>query len=262
MVLNEDNTKADLDAWVTLDNSSGASYKNAKLKLIAGQVHRAQAPGRAMMAYDMVASRAVAAPEKTFEEQSFFEYHLYTLQRPTDVLNAQTKQVSLFPSTTAGTKKVYTYDPTVNDKKIGVSAEFDNTEANGLGMPLPAGRVRLYQRSSDGSQEFIGEDNIDHTPHNEKVTVRIGDAFDIGVERTQKDLRHISAFVTEVDWEVKLRNHKKDPIEIVVVDHPGGDWDVIRESLPHKKISSTKIEFHVTCEPEQEVVVTYTIRSS
>jgi hypothetical protein len=250
LLLNNAGTKADLDAWVTLDNSSGASYKNAKLKLIAGEVHRAQPPrnfGARNLAVDMMATAAT----KQFQEQAFFEYHLYTLQRPTDVLDNQTTQVSLFPSTTVGTKKIYTYDWRVNDKKVGVSSQFENTEANGLGMALPGGRVRVYQKGPDGSQEFIGEDNIDHTPKNEKVTVRVGDAFDIAAERTQKDFRRITDQVSETDYEVKLRNHKKETVEIVVVDH-----------MPHVKINANKIEYHVTVEPEQEAVLTYTVRTS
>jgi hypothetical protein len=258
MVLNEANTRSDLDAWVTLNNTSGADYKNAKLKLIAGAVHRAQAPrGKGVQVTYL---EAAAAPRE-FEERAFFEYHLYTLQRPTDVLDQQTKQVSLFPSTSAAVQKVYVYDWQVNDKRVGVSAKFENTDGNGLGMALPAGRVRVYQKSADGGQEFIGEDNIEHTPKNEKVTVRIGEAFDIAAERAEKDHRRISDRVSETDIEVKLRNHKTETVEIVVVDHPWGYWEIMRASHLYEKITANKIEFRITVEPEKEAILTYTIRS-
>ena len=259
MLLNEANTRADLDAWVTLDNTSGADYKNAQLKLIAGTVHRAPKP-RAAKADRAMAMMEVSAAGLGFEERTFFEYHLYTLQRRTDVLDRQTKQVSLFPSTTAAIKKVFTYDWQVDNDNVMVSAEFENKEANGLGLALPAGRVRVYQTNPQGGQEFIGEDNIEHTPKNEKVTVRIGNAFDIAAEHIQKDFRRISGAVSETDIEVKLRNHKKEAVEIVVVDHFGGDWEIIRASHLHQQPTATKCEFRITVEPEQEVVITYTVR--
>ncbi|HEY3295900.1 MAG TPA: hypothetical protein VGL38_10715 [bacterium] len=260
MLLNEPNTRADLDAWVTLDNTSGASYQNAKLKLIAGSVHRVQPPQMPMPMMDRMVKSA--APERQFEEQSFFEYHLYTLQRPTDILNNQTKQVSLFPSTTAGIKKVYTYDWQANKDRVGVSAEFENTEANGLGMALPGGRVRVYQKSADGSQEFVGEDSMEHTPKNEKVTVTIGNAFDIAAEHNQTNFRRISDRVMETDFEVKLRNHKKEAVQVVVVDHLWGDWEITRSSTEYKKVSANKVEFRVTVEPEHEFSLTYTVRTT
>ena len=258
MLLNEANTRADLDAWVTLDNTSGADYKNAQLKLIAGTIHRA--PTQPMAKGMRPVAMENMAAGRGFEERAFFEYHLYTLQRPTDVLDRQTKQVSLFPSTSAAIKKVFTYDWQVDNDNVAVSAEFENKETNGLGLALPAGRVRVYQVNPQGGQEFIGEDNIEHTPKNEKVTVRIGNAFDIAAERAQKDFRRISPAVSETDIEVKLRNHKKETVEIVVVDHFWGDWEIIRESQPHQQPTATKCEFRVTVEPEQEAVITYTVR--
>jgi hypothetical protein len=259
MLLNEANTQSDLDAWVTVENTSGASYEKAQLKLIAGSVHRAEQPPRPMYkAMDMMA-RASGAEQ--FAEQSFFEYHLYTLQRPTSVLNNQTKQVSLFPSTSASIRKIYTYDWQQNDKNVSVSAEFENKDANGLGMPLPAGKIRVYQKSAAGSPEFVGEDQIDHTPKNEKVTVKIGDVFDVAAERTQVDTRRISDRVSEADYQVKLRNHKKESVSIVVVEHPYGDWEVTKSDHDYKKVSAQKLEFVLTVEPEKEATLTYTIRT-
>ena len=259
MLLNEANTEADLDAWVTLNNTSGASYKDAKLKLIAGQVHRVQPP---QVPFLKAANFAAAPSERQFAEQAFFEYHLYSLQRPTTILNNQTKQVSLFPSASAGISKVYKYDWQTDKDRVGVSTEFANTEANGLGMALPAGRVRVYQKTADGSEEFIGEDSIEHTPKSEKVTVQIGTAFDIAAEHNQLNFRRISDRVGETDYEVKLRNHKKEAVDVIVVDHFGGSWEITHSSQDYKKVSAEKVEFRVTAEPEHEVSITYTVRTT
>ncbi len=259
-VIDESN-KADLGAWVTLNNSSGASYRNAKLKLIAGEVHRAAPPQPKYNDFLRAEAMTMADGGNQFSEKSFFEYHLYTLDRPTDVLDNQTKQVSLFPNADVQTKRIYEYDHQRDNNSVSVSLEFMNSKENDLGIPLPAGRVRVFQKDSDGSQEFIGEDNLEHTPRDEKVRVMIGNAFDIAVERVQKDYRQISNTVYEQDIEVKLRNRKTDTVSIIVVDHVWGEWEVLKSSLPHRKISANKLEFDVTAAPDKEVVLTYTIRN-
>lgn len=258
-VIDESN-KADLSAWVTLNNMSGASYMDAKLKLIAGEVHRAQAP---MQKYnDMMRVETLAMDGGSqFSEKSFFEYHLYTLERQTDLLDNQTKQVSLFPNAIVQTKRIYEYDYSRNNDKVSVSLEFLNSKDNQLGIPLPAGRVRVFQKDTDGSQEFIGEDNLDHTPRDEKVRVTIGNAFDIAVERAQKDYRQISDRVYEQDIEVKLRNRKNEAVTVVVVEHSWGDWSVTKSSLPLRKVNANQFEFDVAAAPDKEIVLTYTIRN-
>ena len=260
LVIGEGSPKSDLSAWVTVTNTCGTDYKNAQLKLIAGEVHRAAAPRQPVPEYATMAM-AKGMGDRQFEEKTLFEYHLYTLQRPTDVLDKQTKQVSLFPNTTITTARIYEYDWQRKQDRVGVMMEFENKEQNALGMPLPAGRVRVYQKSADGSQEFVGEDNIEHTPKNEKVRVRVGEAFDIAVERNQKDFRRISDRVSEIDFEVKLRNHKKETVEVVVVDHFYGDWEILKSSREGKKVTAYKVEFRQTVEPEQEAVLTYTVRT-
>lgn len=258
-VIDESN-RADFSAWVTLNNNSGASYRNAMLKLIAGEVHRAQAPrpkfDRAYAAMEMAMDGGAQ-----FSEKSFFEYHLYTLERPTDLLDRQTKQVSLFPDASVQNRRIYEYDYSRSTDRVSVSLEFLNSKDNQLGIPLPAGRVRVFQRDNDGSQEFIGEDNIEHTPRDEKVRLTIGNAFDIAVERVQKEYRRISDRVSEQDIEVKLRNRKKETVTIVVVDQAWGDWEITKSSLPVRKVSASKFEFDVEARPDQEVVLTYTIRN-
>jgi hypothetical protein len=251
---------ADLSAWVTVNNTCGASFKNAKLKLIAGEVNRAQ-QGRG---YDvMQKAQRLAAVETidSFEEKSFFEYHLYTLQRPTDLLDQQTKQVSLFPTTTISTKRMYEYDWQRKNDRVGVSIEFKNEKNNGLGMAIPAGRVRIYQSDDDGSEEFIGEDNVEHTPKDEKIRVKTGEAFDIAVERVEKDRRRITDRISEVDIEIKLRNHKSEQVDVVVVDHFWGDWEILRSSHQYVKTSSRKVEFTINALPDAETVLTYTVRN-
>ncbi len=250
---------ADLSAWVTVNNTCGNSFKKAKLKLIAGDVNRVQGRiGYNNRGREVVLSADAGA--KGFEEKSFFDYHLYTLQRPTDLLNAQTKQVSLFPTTTISTKRIYEYDWRRKNDRAGVSIEFKNEEENGLGMAIPAGRVRIYQEDDDGSEEFIGEDNVEHTPKNEMIRVRTGEAFDIAVERIEKDQRRITNRVYERDYEVKLRNHKEETVDVVVVDHLYGDWEILSSSHEHKKSTSRKIEFVIKANPEKEAILTYTVR--
>jgi hypothetical protein len=261
LISNAEDTHADLDAWVTITNGCGTTYRDAKLKLIAGEPNRVreymQGGIRAGMAADMMVAKA-AAPQ--FQEQSFFEYHLYTLQRPATIADNQIKQISLFPSTSFATKKLYTYDSQVDNDRVTVSLEFENREDNGLGIALPAGVVRVYQAGADGSQEFIGEDKIEHTPRNETMRVTVGKAFDVVVERNQKDYRQISQRSNETDWEVKLRNRKQDKIDVVVVDHFWGEWEIRQSSLPFKKLTANKVEFTVPCDADKETVLTYTVR--
>jgi hypothetical protein len=250
---------ADLSAWVTVNNTCGASFKNAKLKLIAGEVNRAPQGRGAMMQKSQIYAADMAA--ESFEEKSFFEYHLYTLQRPTDLLDQQTKQVSLFPTTTISTKRIYEFDWQRKQDRVGVSIEFKNEKSNGLGMAIPAGRVRIYQEDNDGSEEFIGEDNVEHTPKDEKIRVRTGEAFDIAVERVEKDRRRITDRISEVDIEVKIRNHKLETVNIVVLDYFYGDWEILRASHEYTKTTSRKVEFAVNAAPDQEVLLTYTVRN-
>jgi hypothetical protein len=259
-VVSADGKSLNLSGWVTINNRSGATYKDAQIKLIAGEVHRAQEPRplRTEMAKGM--ALADAAPQ--FEEKAFFEYHLYTLTRPSTLADRQTKQLSLFPPAEVDARRLYEYDPHRDDKRVRVSYEFLNSKTGGLGMPLPAGRVRVYMQDTDGSQEFVGEDNIEHTPKDEKVRVAVGNAFDIAVERRQTDVRRISDRVSEEAYEVKVRNHKTEAVEVSVLDYFWGDWKVLESSLPYEKKSAQQVEFKVKASPDQEVVLTYRVRIS
>ncbi|MFB3909314.1 MAG: DUF4139 domain-containing protein [Candidatus Eisenbacteria bacterium] len=256
---NEDDTRADLAAWVSVDNRSGASYPDARLQLIAGEVNRVQPqpPPRPMA--DMPIARAKGANE--FQEESFFEYHLYTLPRPTTVRDRETKQIALFEPTTTPVTKSYEYQPWRDDKHVRIVLEFENSEAKGLGMPLPAGTVRTYKRDSRGGQQFVGEDRIDHTPRNEKVRLGLGNAFDVVAERTMTDRRQISDRVWEQSYQVKLRNRKTEPVTIHVEDRFWGDWRIVASSHPSEKKDANTAEWSIDVGADAEVTLTYTVRS-
>jgi len=260
-VTNEDDTAADLAAWVSVDNRSGASYPEARLQLIAGDVNRIL-PSAPMMEERLAASAMRMKADVGFEEESFFEYHLYTLPYPTTVRDRETKQIALFSPTRTPVKKLFEYKPWQDEKKIRIVIEFDNKEERGLGIPLPKGKVRTYKRDSRGGQQFVGEDMIDHTPKNEKVRLGLGNAFDVVAERTVKDRARVSDRVMDQMFEVKFRNRKTEPITIVAQDRFWGDWRVLESSLPHQKKDAYTAEWMVDVGADQEVVLTYTVRTT
>ena len=259
-VTNEDDTQADLSGWVSIDNASGATYPDARLQLIAGDVHRVQperpfpAPGGDLMV------RAMKA-EVGFEEESFFEYHLYTLPRPATVRDRETKQIALFPPARTKVEKLYEYQPNRDQKKIRVVLQFQNAKEHGLGMPLPKGKVRTYKRDSRGGQQFVGEDRIDHTPKDERVRLGLGNAFDIVPERTIKDQTRISDRVHEMTIETKIRNHKEEKVVVIVQEKFWGDWEVIRSTHPTTKRDATTAEWSVEVAPDAEAVLGLTVRT-
>jgi hypothetical protein len=260
-VLNTDDTKLDLNSWVSVDNNSGTTFKNAKLKLVAGDVNRVQDnrrlyKGREQM--DMVMSEA-AAPQ--FEEKEFFEYHIYNLQRPTTLAQNETKQISLFESQNVDANKKYFYRSTGynTNGKINVIVEFSNKEEQNLGVPMPKGKVRVYK--SDGeSIEFVGEDLIDHTPKNETVKLKIGDAFDILAEEKQVNHKKITNRVYEQDFEVKIKNRKNEKVTVEVERYLGLNWEILSSSLEYKKKNAQTITFQVPVKKDDETILTYKVR--
>ncbi len=256
-----DDKVLNLAGWVSIDNRSGATYENAKLKLIAGDVHIVQErrkKGRWDAEYGTARALASAAP--SFEEKAFFEYHLYTLTRPATVRDNETKQLSLFAPVDVVAKKVYTFDGARDAKKVKVNVEFKNSEEAGLGIPLPKGKIRVMKADDDGSLEFVGEDLIDHTPKDEKVRVYLGNAFDIVGERTVKDRRKVTKYITEEDIEVSLRNRKEEPVTITVIEHIWGDWKILRSSHEHRQKDANTAEFDIAVPAGEEVVLTFTVR--
>lgn len=257
-IVNADDSKVNLGGWVSINNRSGASYREAKLKLVAGDVHTVQEEHlvrRRVMAEDTY--MAEAAPQ--FKEKAFFEYHLYTLKRPATLKDLQIKQISFFPSTEVRVEKIYIFDGQQNRKKVHALLEFKNDEASGLGFPLPKGKIRVYKKDEDKSQVFIGEDLIDHTPKNEKVRVFVGKAFDIVGERTIKEVIKISKRSRKETVEILLKNHKKEDIKVTVVEHLWGDWEFAGPVPSLKKKSADKAEFEISVPKSSERVFQYTV---
>jgi hypothetical protein len=270
LLVNADDTKGDLQGWVTLTNTSGASFEEARLQLVAGAVNRVSEERTSALAGAM--QRKSVDDVSQFQEQAFFEYHLYTLQRPTSVRDNETKQVSLLEAAGFEVKKElvlngqrYYYTNYNNPgqpikEKVGVYVQFRNSQLNKLGMPLPAGTVRLYKKDDKGNQQFIGEDRIDHTPKDEDVRVKVGDAFDIVAERKQTDYKVIARNVYEYAYEIKIRNHKDAAVSVVVNEPIGGDWEMISSTFEAKKTAAFAAQFNVPVAKDGEATLSYRVR--
>ncbi|HTO71119.1 MAG TPA: DUF4139 domain-containing protein [Myxococcota bacterium] len=270
LAIDDKDQSGDLFGWVTLDNKSGAAYANAKLQLVAGDVHRVtpelayrQAKGRA---YPMAEA---AAPQ--FAEEGLFEYHLYTLERPTTLLENETKQIELLEASGVHLRKRFVLRgepqwfrsplgeaPTTS--KVAVSLEFDNKAAEHLGMPLPKGIIRAYKRDSSGGRQFLGEDSIDHTPKDEKVRVRVGDAFDVIGERRQTDYKVVSSCRSESAWAIDVRNHKDEKVDVDVIEPASGDWEIVSSSQKATKEDARTFSFQVSVPANGTVRVEYRVR--
>ncbi len=266
--LNADDSLGKLSGWVTLDNQSGGTYTEAELKLVAGDIHRVQ-PEKGQRERLMKSMQAARAPQ--FEEESFFEYHLYDLQRKTTVKNRQTKQISLLTAENialhkeflvTGNKNAFVHKRSSRQHRepVKVFIGFVNSRDNDLGMPLPKGLVRLYKEDSMQSLQFIGEDTLDHTPKNERIRLLIGEAFDLVAERLQTKYRQISSRLHESAWEVRLRNRKQKPVTISVIEPMTGNWQVLEASHPYTQQDAFTLKFSVKVEPEEEVKIRYKLR--
>ncbi|MEW6556158.1 MAG: DUF4139 domain-containing protein [Elusimicrobiota bacterium] len=277
IVSDKDDKNLDLTGWVTINNKSGATYKDAKLKLIAGDIHRAAPPEVAMEERVMYDKRAKAAPQ--FEEKAFFEYHLYTLQRRTNVRDNETKQIEFASAANVPVKKLYIYEGALQkfwgyqewsradrnygtqcNKKVYVMLEFKNSKENNLGIPLPKGKMRVYKEDSDKSLEFIGEDFIEHTPKDEQIRIYLGDAFDIVGERVQTDFKCGDDFCDET-FKITLRNHKEEQVEVRVVEklYRWSNWKITQKSQDYEKKDSRTIEYKLKIAKDGENTITYTV---
>jgi hypothetical protein len=260
-VLNKDDTKLDLNSWVSVENNSGTTYKNAKLKLVAGDVNRVQDNRRIYKGKEQIEMLAMTAAADQFEEKEFFEYHIYNLQRPTTLSQNETKQISLFESQNVDANKKYFFRSTgySSNSKVNVIIEFANKEEQNLGVPMPKGKVRVYK--SDGeSVEFVGEDLIDHTPRNEKIKLKIGDAFDVIAEERQVEHKKITNKVYEQDFEIKIKNRKNEKVVVEVERYLGLNWEVLSSSLEYKKKNAQTITFQVPVNKDDETVLIYKVR--
>jgi len=263
-VLNNDDTKLDLNSWVSVENESGTTYKDAKLKLIAGDVNLVQQNVyRDQMTKGREMDFAVAeAPQ--FEEKELFEYHIYDLQRPTTLANNETKQISLFEAAGIKAVKRYLYSGGSyygNNGKVAVIIEFENKKEYDLGIPMPAGKVRMFK--SDGkSLEFVGEDMIDHTPKNEKLKLKIGDAFDIVVEEIETENKQITSKIREISYDIKIKNRKKEDVVVDVERNLGLNWEILNSSIQYEKKDSRTILFKAPVKADTETVLKYKVRYS
>lgn len=276
--LNPAEDRLDLSGWVTLDNTSGTSYRNAKLQLVAGDINRVPEARPMMKTLRMEAMAADAAPQMA--EESLLEYHLYTLDRPTTIAENQTKQVALLSAAGVPVRKELvlrgadyyyqsSYLPNNGDlgqkMKVGVFIEFDNKEASKLGMPLPKGVMRVYKKDSAGNAQFVGEDNIDHTPKNATVRLKLGDAFDVTADKRQTDFKRLpnpakgnSAY--ESAYEIVLKNAKKERVTVIVQEPIPGDWKMLRSNLTHEKASSNMAAWKIDIPAEGQATLNYRVQ--
>ena len=266
-VLSKDDTKLDLNSWVSVDNQSGATYKNAKLKLVAGDINLVQDQYLKGGRQDVYMMEKPTVGEQQFMEKEFFEYHIYDLQRPTTIANNETKQISLFEASDVAAHKKFFYGRASSrwywnqsgQRKVSVIVEFENNEKYGLGVPMPKGKVRVYK--SDGeSLEFVGEDLIDHTPNKEKVKLKIGDAFDVVADEVQTENVQISTKVWEQEFEITFKNRKKEDIRIEVERNLGTNWEILKSSLEYKKKDAFTITFDVPVKKDSETKLTFRVR--
>ncbi len=260
-VINSNDDRVDLVGWVTLDNQSGAEYRDVRLKLVAGDVNRVSAEDKQNTRLYLM--KAAAVPEAaSFQEQSFFEYHLYTLNRSTTLKNNQLKQVELLTANNIPVKKLFIYEGTADPKKVKVMLEMKNSKENNLGMPLPQGRVRVQKADHEGALQLVGEDRIDHTAKDEKVRIFLGNAFDIVGERVKTSVKELSGNSREETYQITLRNHKPEAVTVTAVEQLSGwnEWQIVKTTHRYDKTEAGKAEFTVTVPANGQEVINYTVR--
>lgn len=264
------NTKEDrlaLSGWVTLSNTSGATYQDATLQLVAGDVNQVQ-PSRSAIMKTMRNEVMMADSVAPMAEESLLEYHLYRLDRPTTIAENQTKQVALLSADDIPARKTLLlrgaeayyrsqYGEIGSKLKIDIFVEFDNKEASKLGMPLPKGIVRVYKKDNQGNAQFVGEDAIDHTPKNETVRLKLGSAFDVTADKKQIDFKKVSDKEYQSAFEVSLKNAKKEAVVVTVQEPIGGDWRILSESEKHTKVNSHLAQWEIKVPAQGETKLTY-----
>jgi hypothetical protein len=272
MLINAADSRADLTGWVTINNQSGATYQNAALKLVAGDVNRAASRDDSRRAMEMAAkASSPAVADREFKSEGFFEYHLYTLDGRTTIKESQTKQLTLMSAADFPVDKQFIYYGAANyhrtqygvpisNQKVGVYLDIRNTKENRLGVPLPKGKVRVYKADASGSQQLIGEDWIDHTPKDERVRIKMGEAFDLVGERVQKDWKKIGGYLYEIEWEITLRNHKKEAVTVEVIEPMPGDWEILRSTHPHEKLQAFTARWKIPVPKEGATTLGYRAR--
>ena len=267
--LSKDDAKADLDGWVTLDNTSGMTFKDAHTKLVAGSLHRAPPPPGVMLE-QAVGRKAAAAKQPQVQQRALFEYHLYDVKRPLTIQNNQTKQIQFVFCHRIPVKKrfvldsrsSYTWSRDNRQKgKAEIQIRFVNDQESGMGIPLPAGVCRLYKSDVDDSQQLIGEDRIDHTPRDESITLTAGRAFDVVGERVKTAQEILGKRSRKESWRVEVKNHKQEKVSVHVLErlNAWGESEIVSESRPHSKKTADTIEYVVEVPEGGKAEVTYTV---
>lgn len=270
-VVNESDTKGDLVGWVTLNNQTGASYRNAELKLVAGDVNRVRDDADYDMPRRAMKSSGGMAAQDSFREEGLFEYHMYALGRPTTVLDKEQKQVTLLESQGIGIEKKLVfagqsywyrgqYGELAKNQKVGVFLDIKNSEANKLGMPLPKGTLRVYKADKSGAKQFVGEDAIDHTPRDEKLHIKMGEAFDVVADRKQTEWRALGNCTSDSSWAIEVRNHKDEAVRVEIREPVAGDWTIEQSSHPAVKEDASTFLFNVNVPKRGATKVTYRVR--
>ena len=272
LTVGRDEKSADLDGWVTLNNNSGAAYQNAKLQLVAGEIHQVTPSSARMEQFARASEPSVAKAAPQFTQEGISEYHLYSLGRRTSIQNNESKQISLLTGTgvpvdkrlvTEGQPYYYRNPQGVGSampQPVKVLYQFKNEEKGGLGMPLPAGTVRVYLSDSKGGIQFIGEDNIQHTPKDETLKIYVGDAFDVVCERKQTDYKKLASNLYEMEYEITLRNHKDVPVTVEVREPLGGDWEIVNSNFTSEKLDARSVGFQVPIAKDGTSKLTYRVR--
>ncbi len=269
LVLDDKETRAGLTGWVTLVNNTGTSYRDAALSLVAGDVNRVQQVKDGMRRERVVMQSAARVPQ--FQEEGLLEYHLYKLDRRTDVLDREQKQVTLLEAEGVGVQKKLIffgqpywfqgqYGELIKNQKVSVYLDFQNAADNRLGMPLPRGTVRIYKADKSGAQQFVGEDAIDHTPRDEKVSIKAGEAFDVVADRKQSSWSSLGNCGSESTWDIELRNHKDEDVRVEVREPAGGDWTIVESSHPAQKDDARTFHFDVPVPKRGKIKVHYKVR--
>ena len=263
--------RTSLQGWVTLRNDSGLTFPDTSIQLVAGEVHRVYAMAMQPQARMMTSMAAAPPTPGQFTQQPFSSYHLYTLQRRTTLPDHESKQISLLSANHVSVTRTYEVngrsyyyrnpEPGAPFKDpVEVRLRFENSKQNALGMPLPAGIVRIYQNDSAGHEQFLGEDRINHTPAGEMVDLDAGNAFDMTEERKQTDFQRLGQHSSEMTFEIVLRNHQSQPVQVAVNEPFGGDWELLSSSFPYQKTSAFSAQFIVPVAANGEALLRYRVR--
>jgi hypothetical protein len=262
-VLNDKEDEMSFNSWVSIDNNTGATFENTSLKLIAGEVNRVQEYEKSYGATVDITMRA-SSDAPSFQEESFFDYHIYELSQKTTLANNENKQLSLFNVDKIKVTKKYILSNNWKNNtggKVASVIKFLNSKQNNMGMPLPKGKVRVFKERNKSS-EFIGEDMIQHTPKDEELTLKLGNAFDIIADETLTDSKQITHSVNEYSYEIKLKNRKEQDVEIEVIRSVGQNWEILDSSIKWEKVDASTIKFIVPVKKNSETTLKYRIRNS